>query len=429
MQHSLFSPPAEPVQGVSRVVGYIRRIVAENKTLKSLRVRGEISDLKNVNGRLYFDLKENADVLKCVVWSEDAAKLPPFKDGDDAVCGGDYGTWPARSQYQLAVKTLELSGGVGALYAEFEKLKERFRKEGLFEQSRKRPMPPFPTRVAVISAPGGRGVEDFFTTMSQRAPHVDLRVIETRMQGDGAQIDVGEAIDKASKMDVDVIVLTRGGGSYEDLFPFNLEPVVRAIVRARHPVLTAIGHTADKHLSDYVADLSCETPSNAAHFFGGIRDRYVSAVQHLSQRLGQSVSDGVNRRIQSLDFTRGRLAPGAKNAARDATLRFYALKQRLEAKSPQRALGDRREAIVRLRSQLESLGRHALDPARQRVRVLQTKLYAYDPQATLSRGYAIVTCDGRPVRDASAVPLGSVVEARVQHGRLGARVERTQGDG
>src|SRR5581483_10707844 len=155
-----------------------------------------------------------------------------------------------RSQYQLIVKSIELSG-IGILYAQFEALKKRFREEGLCEPQRKRPLPEFPRRIAVVSARGSKAIEDFLQTIARRAPFIEIEFIETLLQGDGAEIEIGAAIDRASRLDVDVIVVTRGGGSYEDLFPFNREPVVRAIIRSKHPVISAVGHTDDVHLSDF----------------------------------------------------------------------------------------------------------------------------------------------------------------------------------
>lgn len=455
MQESLFSkrqpeaPQVEPVQGVSRVVDYIRRIISQNKTLAGIRVRGEVSGFSNRSGRLYFDLKENADILRCVVWANDAAKLPPFKDGDEIICGGDYGTFAQRSQYQLFVKTVELTG-IGALYAQFEALKEKFRKEGLFEQSRKRALPAFPRRIAVVSA-RGKGAEDFLATIERRAPFIEVTFVETRVQGDGAQMDIGEAIDKASKLDVDVIVVTRGGGSYEDLFPFNLEPVVRAIVRSRHPVLSAIGHTGDVHVSDYVADYACETPSNAAQYFGEIGDRFLTRVQRAQARMEHAIRSAVAVRAQAFDYANAGLGRSVETFVRERERALHALERRLNAQTPQRRLAQRAERITALRSRLEVLARHALAPrtervaqyqrrllqasvhvlrpAQQRFELLRTRLDSADPQLPLARGYAIVTMNGRTVRDAGEVPDNAQIEAQLQRGKLTARVERKDLDG
>lgn len=454
-QDSLFSqkpqaaPPVESVQGVSRVVDYIRRIVSQNKTLAGIRVRGEVSGFGAKNGRLYFDLKENTDVLKCVVWATDAQKLPPFKDGDEVICGGDYGTFAQRSQYQLFVKSVELTG-IGALYAQFEALKEQFRKEGLFEEARKRPMPAFPRRVAVVSA-RGKGAEDFLTTIARRAPFIGVRFVETRMQGDGAQMDIAEAIDRASKLDVDVIVLTRGGGSYEDLFPFNLEPVVRAIVRAKHPVLSAVGHTGDMHVSDYVADHACETPSNAAQYFGEIGDRFLQRVQRAQSRIEHAARLLVTARAQAFDYASARLVSNVREYTQMRERGLHALERRLDAQTPHRRLAERAQRITALRSRLEAVARYYAAPRREGLKRLserlnrlqgtvlrpyretlgrfETRLEGLNPHALLARGYAIVTIDGRAVRDAGDVAEGALIEAQLQRGKLLARVERKDLDG
>lgn len=457
MQDSLFSnprpqvqPAVEPVQGVSRVVDYIKRIIEGNKTLAVLRVRGEVTELRERNGRLYFSLKENNDVLRCLVWANAASKLPPFKNGDEIICGGDFTAFTPQSYYELVVKSVELTG-IGALYAQFEALKEQFRREGLFDAARKRAMPSFPRRIAVVSAPGGKGVEDFFTTIAREAPFVEVRRVETRVQGDGAEIDIAEAIDKASKLDVDVIVLTRGGGSYEDLFPFNKEPVVRAIVRAKHPVISAVGHTQDIHLSDFVADQTCETPSNAAHFFGEIGKRFMLRVQRARMALEHTVQSLLVTRAQAFDEASSRLTRSIRDLLRERERSLHFLERAINAQTPQRRLAQRAEKITSLRSRLEVLARHALSPnsdrvsqfqrrllqarqhalapVKQRFALLSTKLDGVNPQAPLDRGYAIVTMNGRLVRDAANVPEGALIEAQLQRGKLGARVERKELDG
>ncbi len=439
----------ETVQGVSRVVDYIRRLIAQNKTLAGIRVRGEVSGLSAKDGRLYFDLKENADVLKCIAWAADAAKLPPFKDGEEIVCTGDYGTFPQRSLYQMFVKSVELSG-IGALYAQFEALKERFRKEGLFEKERKRALPVFPTRVAVVSA-RGKGAEDFLATIAKRAPFIDVRFVETRVQGDGAQMDIGEAIDKASRLDVDLIVLTRGGGSYEDLFAFNLEPVVRAIVRSRHPVLSAIGHTGDVHVCDYVADHVCETPSNAAQYFGEIADRFALRIQRANDVIERSVRALAANAAQRFDAADKELAHARQTHVPQRARTLHALERRLTEHAPHARLAQRVKRLSGLRSKLGTLARYYAVPRinriarasealerfarsglrsfNERLRHMDTQLIGLDPQAPLSRGYAIVTLNGMAVRDAGAVPQGARIQAQLQHGKLVARVEGTDCNG
>ena len=449
-QDSLFSPrpqpaaPIEQVQGVSKVVDYIKRIIEGNKTLAAIRVRGEVTELRERNGRLYFSLKENADTLRCMVWSNQAAKLPPFKSGDDIICDGTFTAYTPQSYYELIVTGVELTG-IGALYAQFEALKEKFRKEGLFEDSRKRPLPAFPRRIAVVSAEGGKGVEDFFTILRRDAPFITIVPIDTRVQGDGAEIDIAEAIDKAGKRGVDLIVVTRGGGSYEDLFPFNREPVVRAIVRSKIPVISAVGHTGDVHVSDLVADRTFETPSNAAHFLADIGKRFGRRIDDAQGRMHHALRSLLTARAQSFDFASGRLSQAAGAYVRDRERALHGLERRLNAQTPQSRLVLRAQRITALRSSLEAAARYYATPRRQslqrltehlerlqgtvlnsyrqRVDISKTVLDARNPHELLARGYAIVTFDGRAVRDASAVPQGAIVEAQLQRGKLRARVE------
>jgi exodeoxyribonuclease VII large subunit len=435
-QDSLFSqrPQAaaagavESVQGVSRVVDYIKRIIEGNKILAGIRVRGEVSELRERNGRLYFSLKENADVLRCMVWANFAAKLPPFKNGDEIICGGTFTAYTPQSFYELIVSSVELTG-VGALYAQFEALKEQFRKEGLFDEARKRALPAFPRKIAVVSAEGGKGVEDFFTILRKDAPFIDVITIATRVQGDGAEIDIAEAIDKASKRDVDLIVVTRGGGSYEDLFPFNREPVVRAIVRAKRPVISAVGHTGDVHVSDLVADKSFETPSNAAHFLADIGKRFQRRIDDARSRIRHAMQSILTARAQAFDYASAQLSSGVRRYLQDRERTLHLMERRLNAQTPQGRMLARAQRIAGLRSRLERLAATALRPYRDRLSHWDTRLGGLDPHKLLGRGYAIVTVDGRAVRDAANVPEGALIEAQLQRGKLLARVERKDLDG
>jgi exodeoxyribonuclease VII large subunit len=412
---------ARRVEGVSRVVAYIGRMIGESKALRGVAVRGEVSGLADRNGRRYFDLKEGADVLNCVVWSNAAPKLPPFNNGDEVIVSGDFGTYAARSAYQLSVTALELTG-VGRLYAQVEALRKRLLAEGLFDAARKRPMPSFPRRVALVSA-RGLGAEDFLTRMAQRAPHIAVAFIETRVQGVGAAIDIAEALDKASKLDVDVIVLARGGGSYEDLFAFNEEPVVRAIARAKHPVLTAIAHTANLHLADAAADYVAETPSNGAQYFADIRDGYVRRLEALNDRLNRALREKQRARLQRYDVVSAALARIARDFVGRKRERLLIVERRLGAQTPVARLGARERRVADLHGRLRSLARGYTLPRLSRTQVLAALLESHDPQRPLQRGFAMIFRDGALVRDASTVPIGSVIQARLQRGTLTSRVE------
>lgn len=460
MQDSLFShrpqPPPEPqapvmtVRGVTEVLSYVRRLIAANKALAATRIRGEVSGLNTNNGHLRFNLAEGKDAISCIVWSSDAHKFTGLRDGDQVICGGDFSVYQQRGVFQLIVREIEYTGS-GAIYAQLKALEEKLRKEGLFDASRKRPMPVFPQRIAIVSSRTSRGMDDFLTTMARRAPFVEVKFVDTRVQGDGAEMDIAEAVDKASKMDVDVIVLTRGGGSVEDLFPFNKEPVARAIARAKHPVMTAIGHNLDMHVSDQVADYHCETPSNAAQYFGEIGDRYRSSIERFASRL--------DRRIREIKLESDQRFGSAATALRHAS-QIYAsrkhahlvdLERRLQRNTPSEGLNRRRERLAQLRSRFEMLARAGTRPAAERaarfaeallrqrsvalrrpserLNLLTGTLGALNPERILERGYAIVTLNGKALRNASEVPAGAEIEAKLQHGKLRAKVEGSSADG
>ncbi|GAC1388257.1 MAG: hypothetical protein NVSMB31_01930 [Vulcanimicrobiaceae bacterium] len=448
MQEPLFVTPR--IEGVSRVVNYIGRLLKQNKNLHGLSVRGEVSNFRKLGtGRLYFDLKEGRDLLACVAWESRASNFPALKNGDEVIATGEFGIYADQSKYQLVVNSVQLSG-VGNLHAQFEALKERFRAEGLFEIARKRPMPTFPLRVALLSAQG-KGAEDFFTTAAHRAPHLHITFVETRVQGFGAEIEIAEAIDRASHLDVDVIVLARGGGSFEDLFAFNLEPVVRAIVRARHPVLTAIGHTGDHHLSDEVADHAAETPTNAAQYFGTIRDRFLSKLERLQLGLWQSARGVVVRNGQRADDAREALQRSVVMFTAKRQRQLLLLERRLDSQTPvmriaerskrlERAsarlraaaeplLGRRAERVMAVNKRLAALPARALTRATHRLELLRHRLLARDPHADLGRGFAIVTRGGKLLRNSADVRIGDLIDAKLEHGTLQARVEKIAADG
>jgi exodeoxyribonuclease VII large subunit len=242
--------------------------LGKRRELQRIAIVGEISGWSpQASGNIFFSLKDHRAILRCFARWNEAKRFPSLRDGLSVVATGAVGIWERSSEYQLRVTEVALLGA-GAIAAKVEALRKRLQAEGLFDQTRKRVFARFPRRVALVSA-RGKGAADFESTLREKSPNVTVRFVETRLQGDGAEIDIAEAIDRASREDVDAIVVLRGGGSYEDRYPFNTEPVVRAIARSRHPVVTAIGHTGDRHLADEVADAVFKTPTAAAEHIAG----------------------------------------------------------------------------------------------------------------------------------------------------------------
>ncbi|MHB8434010.1 MAG: exodeoxyribonuclease VII large subunit [Candidatus Tyrphobacter sp.] len=419
---------SEPrVYSVKDFTARLSRLFAAHKTLSNIAVQGEVSDVHPFgNGHLGFRLKEEQAILECIAWSDKRRELPELKNGMAVIASGSIGVRQDRGCYQLVVERLEPTG-LGALFLLYERLKETFRIEGLFAQERKRAVPELPRRVALVSG-RGKAMDDFAGTLARRTPFVDVTFVETQVQGLGAEIEIAAAIDNASRLDVDVIVLTRGGGSYEDLFPFNLEPVIRAIVRARHPVLTAIGHSGDRHLADDAADRSFGTPSLVAE--------HIAQGWVLAQRRVREAERALNRAVQGIVLQAARRAEDVTMRLRYAGERvtagrrreLSALEMQLDRRSPREIVTARRVRLLTLSGRIETNAVRFVNAAERALERAGARLDRLDPLAPLARGYAIVTHGGKAVRDASLLQTGEKIDARFEHGSASARVERVVRD-
>ncbi|GAC1404796.1 MAG: exodeoxyribonuclease VII large subunit [Candidatus Velthaea sp.] len=463
-----------PVVSVGRLANYITRKLTDDPKLKWIGVRGEISGLSiQANGNVYFNLKDRDALIKVVVWSESAAMLPPLANGQDVIALGSVATYIKTSSYQLVAVSVE-QGGVGRLHAIYEELRKRLESEGLFAQSRKRPLPRYPFRVGLISSRTANGAGDFLTQAAMLAPHVAITFFETSVQGANAASEIVRAIDRASRADLDLVVLARGGGSYEDLFVFNDERVVRALAASAHPTVSAIGHEADAPLTDFVADHRAPTPSTAAQTVLSRRVDIMRTIEGATRALERALTRTLGRaraelaridvrspladaarllapRRQGVDVAQMDLRRNTDRRMRSAGDRLGILARRLEARNPNMQLQARREKLrlaaykleraavepairsrrllVRALERLDAVAARPIERRRDKLRLAQAHLNGKDPTAILERGYAIVRMDGRAVREAAGVPPGSVVTAQVARGTLTARVESTQTNG
>ncbi len=465
---------ARTVVGVKRLADYLKRKVEADGHLRRVYVRGEVSNLSaSPRGHCYFDLKEGDTVLKCFAWGDDYARFRDLANGVAVVATGSVSTYAQKSTYQLNVTVVEREG-LGNVAALFDERKRKLAAEGLFDAGRKRPLPLYPFRIALVSSRGANGALDFTTILRERAPHVAIEWCETSVQGPNAPAEIVAALARASRLNVDAIVLTRGGGSFEDLFSFSDENVVRAVARARHPVLSAIGHTADQQLCDFAADAHVETPSAAARALGrdarelratlaerlerariAVDLRFERARARLSKALVRSRLGDPRAFLipleQQLDDAERRLAERGRSVLRTREERLRAVLRRLAARDPSARLAERAQrlqaAALRLdgaiaarygaelrrandaRRRLEPAARMRLERAARGLEIANAHLGGKDPEAILQRGYAIVTYGNAIVRDPAAVPAGALIEARVARGTLAARVETKETDG
>jgi exodeoxyribonuclease VII large subunit len=418
------------IVAVSRLAVYLRNVLANDKWLRNIGVRGEISNLSvHKSGNVYFDLKDADALLSCVVWNDRAAQLPRLENGRQAIAYGEISAYIKASRYQLIAYRVEPEG-VGRLHELYERLKAKLQAEGAFAAERKRPIPRYPFAIALVSSTGAAGAGDFLKIIRHRAPQIEVTFVETAVQGFGAAGEIARAINRASRLDVDCVVVARGGGSYEDLFAFNAEEVARAVLRAPTPVITAIGHESDFTIADLVADRRAETPSAAAHLVAPVsRDELLQTIRARLGRIERLARGAVGLRAQHLDRALEALRIRARETARRRGDALGALEKRLERLDPRKRLGERERALAVTRVRLLHAFERRLHGASERLGLLVAELRGKDPEAVLQRGYAIVRYEGRAVRDAQAVPEGALVSAKVARGTLVARVERNEANG
>jgi len=368
---------------------------------QSLWVSGEISEVSRPHsGHVYFTLRDETAQIRAVVWRS-AARTMRFQleDGQQVICHGDIDVYPPRGTYQLVVRQVEQQG-LGALQLAFKQLQRRLAAEGLFESARKRPLPAFPRRVGFVTSPTGAAVRDFLEVAARRFRGVEVLVIPARVQGEGAAAEIARGIQLANRLQppLDVLVVGRGGGSVEDLWCFNEEIVVRAIVASQVPVVSAVGHEIDVTLADLAADVRALTPSEAA-------ERAIPSAEELTARL-----TALQRRIVAMLRARATAARrhveqlGRSRVLRNPKAIVYDLSHRLD--------------------ELDELGmraiRRRLQASRERLASIACRADALSPVAVLGRGYSVTTreADGTLIQTADQVTVGDRVLTRLSRGEL-----------
>lgn len=393
---------------VSALTAHLKYLLEDS--FPSVWVTGEVSNFKKhpTSGHMYFSLKDDRSQLKCVMWrSQNQALAFIPQDGMQVIAQGSLTVYEASGQYQLVVRRLQPSGE-GALQAAFEQLKARLAEEGLFDPERKRPLPPFPERIGVVTSASGAAVRDIIRILHRRAPWVDIVLRPVRVQGEGAAADIATAIREMNAFGaVDVLIVGRGGGSIEDLWAFNEEAVVRAIVESGLPVISAVGHEIDVTLADFAADVRAPTPSGAAELV--VRDRV-----DLLDRVGT----GVRRVYGAMDSLLTHLRQRV-----DTLVSSYGLRH------PMDLIGQHAQRVDELGRMLLVHREHQIQHRKHVVGGLIGRLNALNPLAVLERGYAVCRTipDGAIIRDAATLAPGHRIDVTLHHGHATCRVERVNG--
>ncbi len=399
MQPSLFS--LTPTLSVTQLVRQIKDVVEADQVLNDVWVRGEISNFSQAaSGHIYFTLKDPSAAVRCVMWRTDAARalrLPA--DGDAIDAHGHVSLYETRGEVQLYVDEIKLSGA-GALWEEFERLRKRLEAEGLFAPEHKRPLPRFPQTIGVVTSREGAVFHDICNILSRRYPLAQVLLAPTAVQGAGAANGIASAVNRLNELNIDLLIIARGGGSIEDLWAFNDEHVAQAIYGSRVPVISAVGHETDFTIADFVADVRAPTPSAAAELAVPDARELRAAARYSQTRLVQITQDRIGD-------TRVRLSN-----------EIYAL----ERHSPHARIANNRQRVDDLSRRVDARGMQMIALRRGELSGATRHLDALNPLATLARGYAVVRekKSGRVVKHKSQVAGRREIQVRVTDGEFEA---------
>jgi len=448
----LFSPEqTRRVWSVSELTAQVRRLLEQH--LGTLWVGGEVTNFsQSPAGHCYFGLKDGAAQIQCVLFrgaGVSAAARAALGDGQKLIVQGEISVYEARGQYQLVVRAVELQG-LGAWQAAFEQLKRRLAAEGLFAAERKRPLPRFPQCLGLVTSPAGAALRDVLHVIRRRQPGLEIILAPCRVQGEGAAAEIAAALAGLNELHaapggrkLDAILVTRGGGSPEDLWAFNEEIVARALAASAVPTVSAVGHETDFTIADFVADLRAPTPSAAAELLteGVFGSRKFVAEAPL--RLRRLCADGLGERhdalaarahrlqlahprravregAQRLDDALAGLDRELRARLRQARLQTAALAGRLRARQPARQLRERALDAGRGLARARELARRGLADGQTRLRRAEERLRLLGPEQVLARGYSLTldAATGRIVRAAESVKAGQRLRTRLAHGEI-----------
>jgi exodeoxyribonuclease VII large subunit len=392
-------------------------------------VQGEMSNYKlHPSGHQYFTLKDQRAQISCVIWRDTMLPLRQrLADGAQVQVYGTVTVFEARGQYQLNVQVLQ-PRGVGLLQAKFEALKRKLEAEGFFALERKRPLPKFPRRIAIVTSPSGAAIRDMLNVLRRRAPWLQILINPVRVQGTGAAQEIAAAIRELAMPNeafapVDLIVITRGGGSIEDLWEFNEEIVARTIFHSAVPIVSAVGHEVDFTICDFVADLRAPTPSAAAELIvPDIIDLH-RQIDRCAQAVGRQLLNRLRDAQQRLDHAREILQRCLAHKI-DAYKRgiLHALRV-LQARSPLRELMMRRNRFADLHRRLGTCPRQLVEHAKHRFARIEGMLRVLGPDATLRRGYSVTMNEhGQIIRTITAVRTKMKIRTHVSDGEFGSEV-------
>lgn len=394
------------IYSVSQVNSYIKNMFAQDFALSRISVRGEVSNCKyHTSGHIYFTLKDRTGTLAAVMFASQRRGLSfQLREGQQVVVTGAVDVYERDGKYQLYARQIQLDGR-GDLFEKFQRLRDELEEMGMFAGEYKQPIPKYATKIGVVTASTGAAIQDICNIAARRNPFVQLILYPALVQGDGAVPSIVKGIQVLDSMNLDVLIVGRGGGSIEDLWAFNEEAVARAIFECRTPIISAVGHETDVTIADYVADLRAPTPSAAAELavfdyrqFEEQRSVYQAALTRAMYRQIE------RRRFQTEQY-----------------------RLRLKVHDPERQIRERRQRLLSAQEQMEAVMERKLLKARHRLAIASGRLHGLSPLEKISRGFGFITDkENRRVETIKAVQPGETISVQITDGRIRAQITETE---
>ncbi len=394
---------------VSQLNTYIKSIIDGDINLNNVFIEGEISNFKNhyASGHLYFSLKDEESVIKCVMFNRAATRLKFIPENSmQVICCGKISVYPRDGQYQLYAEDMQPTG-IGALALAYEQLKKKLEAEGLFNPQNKRPMPQNPKRVAVLTSETGAAIQDIISVITRRNPNVEIVMCPVVVQGESAPKSMICMLDQVySVSGIDLIIIGRGGGSYEDLFCFNDEALVRKIYESPIPVISAVGHETDFTLCDLVSDMRAPTPSVAAEIAVPDLSEVLEKLKYTMRRIQELVYQCINFQFERYD--------------RCISCRVF--------EDPKEIISNKFDNFLQLFARFKSSADASYMSVESRFKNLLTALEALNPISTMARGYSAVSHNGKIIRESSDLKTGDNVNIRFFKGGAKCTVIELEGE-
>lgn len=409
---------------VSQLTKYIKYKIDNDVHLNEVFLKGEISNFKaHSRGHLYFTLKDETSRINAIMFSSSASKLKFMpQDGMKVLVTGKISVFEANGAYQIYVSDM-LEDGVGNLYIAFEQLKSKLEAEGLFDPKYKKPIPKIPNRIGVITAPTGAAIKDIISTIKRRWPLCEVLLFPSLVQGEYAKEDIVRQIERASTYDIDTLIVGRGGGSIEDLWPFNEEIVARAIFECPIPVISAVGHEVDFTISDFVADLRAPTPTGAAEMAVPQLVDVVNYLNQLNIRLNKVIHNQVFNYREKLNSIYSRnLFKNPMVIYQTKELLFDSIIERLKHSTTSLVNIKSKQLIEIKGSYIFKSPNKLLDNKTNKYINLISKLETLSPLLTLQRGYTMTKMDGKVISSSKKIKKGDKLNIEFSDGSIDTEV-------